>query len=186
MNTPLHRRSLLVACVGVALLSACTDKREAASTDTRGEVKVVFDNDAARNVAVGPNDVRIVSTDGVLILSLIGDTVRIQLSDSLRGAVADNVTKDVGSGDDESGLGKLIAKSVSQVVAGAMGFVVRVPAADVQNLRFENGHIRFDIRNSNNKVNINGDSSKNAIFIESDARRFINAVNARARRNEAM
>ncbi len=170
----------------VMLLLGCTAKVDTSSEDSAGSIKIAFGNEAARDPVLRKGDVRIVSTDGVLVLSLIGDTVRMHLSDSLRNSVGAEITKDVDSSGDKSGLGEMIAKSVSKVVTGAMGFVVRVPATDVQNLRFENGHVRFEIKNNSSKVNMNSKSSQNAIFTESDARRFIDAVKTKAERAVAM
>lgn len=170
----------------VVLLLACTAKVDTSSEDSAGSIKIAFGGDSARDPVLRKGDVRIVSTDGVLVLSLIGDTVRMHLSDSLRNSVGAEITKEVDSSGDKSGLGDMIAKSVSKVVTGAMGFVVRVPATDVQNLRFENGHIRFEIRNNSSKVNMNSKSSQNAVFTEADARRFIDAVKTKAERAVAM
>ena len=180
MRITTHAHHALFAFVGLSFVSGCTAKVETSRNDSAGTVKVAFGNDAARNPELGPKDVRIVSTDGVLVLSLIGDTVRMQLSDSLRNSVGAEITKDVDSSGDKSGIGNLIAKTVSTAVTGAMGFVVRVPATDVKNLRFEDGHIRFDVKNSDSKVKINGDANKNAKFTEADARRFIEAVKKKA------
>ncbi|MBL0170385.1 MAG: hypothetical protein IPP90_06555 [Gemmatimonadaceae bacterium] len=184
---PLLRQSrVLLTLVAISLLPGCTIKDKAPPVDSTGTLKVEFGNEAERNPQLGPNDVRIVSTDGVLVLSLIGDTVRMHLSDSLRNSVGAEITKDIDSSGDQSGIGGLIAKSVSKVVTGAMGFMVRVPATDVQNLRYESGHIRFDLKNSDAKVKLNSDSNRNAVFKEEDARRFIDAVKKRADRAIAM
>ncbi|MEQ1692789.1 MAG: hypothetical protein ABMA00_15975 [Gemmatimonas sp.] len=184
MNTRLGPRRLALAAA--ALLAGCTAKGETPPDDGAESVKVAVFSDAVRNPELGPNDVRIVSTDNVLVLSLIGDTVRMQLSDSLRNSVGSEITKDAGAKGESGGIGGLIAKSVAQVVTGAMGFIVRVPASEVENLRFENGHIRFETKNSERNVKINGDSNRNAVFAEEDARRFIDAVNKRAQRKIAM
>ena len=80
----------------------------------------------------------------------------------------------------------MINKTVSKAVTGALGFMVRVPASEVENLRYEDGHIRFEVRNNDTKVKMKNNNSDNAVFAESDARRFIDAVKKRAERKIAM
>jgi hypothetical protein len=169
------------------VLAACSFKAESTSSSDRDEsVKVTVGVPGNATTAgsteapLAAGDVRIKSTDGVLVLSLIGDTVRFQLSDSLRNSVADEIRKDGDSSGDKSGIAALVTKSVAGVVKTAMGFTVRAAAKDVQNLRYEDGHIRFDIRNSTSKVNVSGDDHKSSTFTEDDAKRFIDAVNAKA------
>ncbi|MEO7520744.1 MAG: hypothetical protein ABIW79_02900, partial [Gemmatimonas sp.] len=59
-----------------------------------------------------------------------------------------------------------------------MGFVVRVPVQDVQNLRYEDGRIKFDVRGGKVNMNTSGNGT-NATFSEPDAKRFIDAVERR-------
>lgn len=144
-------------------------------------MKVAFGNDEAAEPALGPDDVRITSIDGSFVLAVIGDTVRMNLSDSLRNKVKNDIDTSAG---DKSGFGAAIAKSVGTVVSGAMGFVIRVPVNDVQNLRYENGKLRFDVRGGGVKVNTTGTNGGNAEFSEADARRFIEAVERRQRKQD--
>lgn len=170
-HTPL--RPFALCLLGFALVTtAC-----ARDKGTDG-VKVSFGNDSARTTELGEGDVQITSTDGAVIMAVVGDTVRIQLSDSLRQQTAREI--EAGSAKD-GGLGAAITRGVSGVVSSAMGFVVRVPVENVTNLRYENGHLRFDTRGGNVKVNTtsSGNSSDKAEFSEDDARRFIEAVEAR-------
>jgi hypothetical protein len=178
-----HFPIALTALVAALLTSGCTARIGGDESDSKQSVTVVIgDSTAAQGPALGAGDVRIVSTDNVLVLSLIGDTVRMQLSDSLRNSVGAEIAKDA----DTSGLAGMITKSVSKVVTGAMGFMVRVPASEVENLRYEDGHIRFEIRNSDTKVKMKGNNGENAVFAEADAHRFIDAVKKRAARKIAM
>lgn len=170
---------VVCAMIGALLVSACGEKQDK-------EVSVSVGNATAsvKDMPLGEDDVRIVSTDGVLVMSLIGDTVRMQLSDSLRNSIQAEITKD---GDKNGGLAGMITKSVGAAVGSAMGFVVRSPAKDVQDLRYENGHIRFKIRDGNVNVKSDGDSkSNNASFSEADAKKFIDAVKKKASAQEAM
>ena len=124
MRLPSRSHDSLFTLTIVVLLLGCTTKADTSSDDGAGSIKIAFGSDSARDPVLRKGDVRIVSTDGVLVLSLIGDTVRMHLSDSLRNSVGAEITKDVDSSGDKSGLGDMITKSVSKVVTGAMGFVV--------------------------------------------------------------
>lgn len=170
--------------LSASLLGACSFKAEKTS-DGGGDVKIAFGDSATHTTELGPDDVRIVSTDNVLVLTLIGDTVGMQLSDSLRNSVAAEIRKGGENSGDQSGIAAMVTKSVSSVVKGAMGFTMRVDARDVENLRYEDGHIRFDIRNSS-QMKSKGDRGSNAVFSEEDAKRFIDAVNARTKNKVAM
>jgi hypothetical protein len=155
-----------------ALVSGCFGNR-----DDKAPVKVAFNDDSASMPALGPNDVRIVSKDGAFVMAVVGDTVRMQLSDSVRRSVAQTIDT---AADAKSDLGAAITRSVGKVVSSAMGFVVRIPVEDIENLRNENGHLRFDVRGGKVKVEGNTDKSgANAEFSDEDARRFIEAVERR-------
>lgn len=170
-RTPLSHPVLLLAAV---MLTACArDKAE----DT-GNVKVAFGKEETAEPTLGPDDVRITSIDGSFVMAVIGDTVRMNLSDSLRNKVKNDIDTSAG---DKGGFGAAIAKSVGTVVSGAMGFVIRVPVNDVQNLRYENGKLRFDVRGGGVKVNTSDQNGGNAEFTEADAKRFIEAVERRQR-----
>lgn len=124
---------------------------------------------------LGPGDVRVVSTDGAIVLALVGDTVRMRMGDSLTTQVQRKL--DAGA-DSAAGFGGFIARTVKGAVGGAMAeaarFVMRVPVAEVQDLRYENGELK-----------VNGNHHKgmqaNARFTPADAERFMNAVRTRQR-----
>ena len=165
------RRPLLSLLFPLALTVAACGGRD----DNKGAVKVGFGGDSARMPALGPNDVLITSTDGAFVMAVVGDTVRMQLSDSLRKKVALDIDT---SADKDGALAAAITKSVGKVVNTAMGFSVRVPVEDVQNLRYEDGRIRFDVRGGQVNVNTSGNGN-NAKFTEEDAKLFIAAVERR-------
>jgi len=156
------------------LLAACfgRDKEE------KGNVKVAFGHDSTTDVPLGEGDVRIMSIDGSFVMSVVGDSVRMHLSDSLRNSVKSDIDT---SAANEGAFAAAIAKSVGTVVSGAMGFVIRIPVEDVQNLRYENGKLRFDVKGGGIKVNTTDKNGGNAEFTEDDARRFIEAVERRQR-----
>jgi hypothetical protein len=185
-------RSVVQTIVGGAVLFAltvgCTIKSETTVTDdSSGSVKVSMSAAPTESAPLADGDVRITSTDNVLVLSLIGDTVRMQLSDSLRNSVAAEIKNDGADSNDKSGIAAMVTKSVAGVVKSAMGFTVKAAAKDVKNLRYENGHIRFEITNSNTKVRTEGDGqNEKATFTEADAKKFIDAVNKKAANAVAM
>ncbi len=177
-RSPLWRTTLLASVLtSTFALSGCGGRDK---DNEKGNLKVAFGKDEASEPALGPDDVRITSTDGSFVMAVIGDTVRMQLSDSLRNKVKTDIDTSAGK---KGGFGAAIAQSVGKVVNGAMGFVVRVPVNDVQNLRYENGKLRFDVRGGGGiKVN-NSDNGGNAQFSEADAKRFIEAVERRQQRD---
>jgi hypothetical protein len=149
--------------------------------------------DSARALPLGEDDVAVTSTDNTVVLALIGDTVRMQLSDSLRRSVAAGVDSSI---TNETGaLGGMIARTVGKTVAGAMGFVVRVPVQEVENVRYEDGRIRFE-SHGNVKFSMDGrpgranggddhgEKGSGARFSEEDGRRFVEAVKERQARRE--
>lgn len=160
--------------LSLAFAAACGGKDK----ERKADVKVGFGGDSARMPALGPDDVLVTSTDGAFVLAVVGDTVRMQLSDSLRGKVARDLDT---SASKEGGIGAAITRSVGKVVNGALGFTVRVPVQDVENLRYEDGRIRFDIRGSTSHVNTSGNGN-NAKFTEEDAKLFMDAVKAKQRK----
>jgi hypothetical protein len=184
MRSPRRLAALLPLVTAVTLgagLVAC-------SIGGDDETRVSFSSsDTARALALGEGDVAVTSTDNAVVLALVGDTVRMQLSDSLRRSVAADVdsslTKETGA------LGGMIARTVGKTVAGAMGFVVRIPVQEVENVRYEDGRIRFESEGnvkfsmgdrSNRSNRTDGDEKgSGARFSEQDGRRFVEAVRAR-------
>jgi len=130
-------------------------------------------------------DVRITSTDGAIVLAVLGDSVIMQLGDSIREHVKSELATEA---KNESGFAGAIIGAVGSVVNTALGFTVAVPAEEVQDLKFENGRLEFRI-NDNAQMQVQGDSSSGedrgdgGRFAPADAERFIVAVrNAQARR----
>ncbi|MDF1504643.1 hypothetical protein [Roseisolibacter sp. H3M3-2] len=170
-------RPLLLASVVVAsVLAACS------GGGALGDVNVDMSGDsAARAFTLAEGDVAITSTEGVAVLALVGDTVRLQLSDSLRAHVRAEVDSQAG---EAGAIGGMIAGAVGRVVGGAMGFVVRLPVEDVENVRYEDGHVRFESRrNAKFSFGTDGDGGdgKGMRFSEADGQRFVEAVKQRQR-----
>ncbi len=162
-------RSLVVVLAAVGLGVAC-------SRGDRGPA-VSFDASAsATDMPLGPEDVRVTSTDGALTLSLVGDTVRMQLGDSLRRAVQQQL--DTASGD---GVGAMITRSVGGIVGSAMRFVASAPVQSIENVRYEDGHIRLESRgDGRSKFSMSGKGNgEDARFTPADGERFVAAVRRR-------
>jgi hypothetical protein len=174
------RRSLSAALLLVALV-AC-------SRGDDSDIKVSFPKPAAAAAPVdpldaeplGPGDVRVTSTDGAIVLALIGDSVRFQLSDSLRNSVKEKIDS---AADSSGGIGAMITRSVSGVVSSAMGFVVRIPVSDIQDIRYEDGRIEFETRGKNNShFSMSGKGKggeDHGRFSPADGQRFVDAVKRR-------
>lgn len=159
----------------------------AACGGSDNNVDVQFSSKTEEVAEANAGDVKITSTDGALVLAVISDSVVIQLSDSLRQSVADSVKRET---KDAGGVGAIISNAVTAAVSTAMGFKVRVPARNVENLRYENGELHFDVKGG--MVNLNTSNEKNSSnanggrFAEADARRFIDAVKAAQARQPEM
>lgn len=162
-----HTRFLLAA---VAATAACSHR------DSSG-AGVAFGDSAAAAAAIaplGPGDARVTSTDGAIILTLVGDTVRMQLGDSLRRSVQRQLDT---AG---SGIGGMITRSVSGIVGSAMAFVASIPVASIEDIHYEDGRIEIGSRNGNSKFSMNGKGNNaNARFSPEDGERFVAAVKAR-------
>lgn len=147
-----------------------------------GDVNVAFSDDsAARALSLGEGDVAITSSEGVAVLALVGDTVRLQLSDSMRARVRTEVDS---SAEDAGAIGRMIGRAVGSAVGGAMGFVVRLPVEDVENVRYEDGAVRFESRrNASFSFGTEGDGGerKGLRFAAADGERFVEAVKQRQR-----
>ena len=122
---------------------------------------------------LGPGDVRVVSTDGALVLAVIGDTVRARLGDS----VVRKVEREMAAGADTAGFGGFVARTVKGAVSGAMSaashFALRVPVAEIRDVEYHDGRLRFRTGPKNTTT---------ARLNAEDAERFIAAVRARQQR----
>jgi hypothetical protein len=168
-------RSFRLPALAVAL-AACS------AGGAVGDVDVAFSDDsAARALTLGEGDVAITSSEGVAILALVGDTVRLQLSDSLRTRVRSEVDSSTG---DAGAIGAMIGRAVGSAVGGAMGFVVRLPVEDVENVRYEEGAVRFESRRNASfsfGTGRDGGEGKGLRFAAADGERFVEAVKQRQR-----
>jgi len=163
--------------------------------DSGSRVSLRGDSTAMEPLADG--DVRITSTDGALMLAVIGDSVVIQMSDSVRQAVRSDIQSEAANA---GRLGAMIGNAVGAAVNAALGITIRVPAENITNLRYENGNLRFDVdggpnvkvessdgNSGNDSLNtISNGKNNGGAFSEADAMRFIEAVQAAQARRTAM
>jgi hypothetical protein len=171
----------MVRTSGIALFALLA---LAACGNQDSKVAVEFGSNRREAAPLDEGDVKVTSTDGALVLAVIGDSVVMQLSDSLRESVRAEVGK---SADDAGALGATIAKAVGSAVGTAMGVTVRVPAEAVNDLRYENGELRFDVKGSHVNMTSSGKHSGNGgKFSERDAQAFIDAVRAAQARAKVM
>ena len=113
-------------------------------------------------------------------MSLVRDTIAVHLSAAtLKKAHAD-IDKDMDTTSDEfGGLGAFIKKTVKSTVGKALAYSVTVPISDVNDARYEDGRMEFDMRH---KPRINFDNIKTdkrpllESFSPDDSRRFVAAV----------
>ena len=168
------RPHVLAAAAALAAATAC-------GRGDRSAVKVSFDaSDSAAAVAaatpLGAGDVRVRSTDGAVILALVGDSVRMQLSDSLRNKVKQDLDT-----SKKDGFAGLITRSVSGIVTNAMGFVVRIPVREIEDARYEDGQIKLTTKGGKSNFSMGGghDGRDHTAFSEADGERFVAAVKAR-------
>jgi hypothetical protein len=161
-------RVLLPALGAVTLLAAC---------ERDPDPVTIRSGDDAVGAFAGAT-VSITSTDGVMRLAVVGDSVVMALSDSLRQSVTDKMQTSEG---DRSGLGKAIVGVVGAAVNKALGTAITVPATAVRELRYENGELRFELDGNHIQINARdsaGGKQKGSggRFSEADALEFIEAV----------
>jgi|GEM_PF-2098747 len=181
--------ALLAACGGDKTESNSEFGVESASESSASGDGVRVTTGANDSTALADADVQITSTDGSITLAVLHDSVVMQLSDSLRQSVKDQVDSSTSSAGDGMGaaLAKVVGSAVSAAVSSAMGIAVKAPAAQVKELRYENGRLFFKVEGSNVKFNTKGDgNSDGAPFTEADAKRFIDAVDAAKARTSNM
>jgi hypothetical protein len=173
-----------LAIGGLLLAAACSrgsdgDERRAQSRDENADARVTMSRSTER--ALGPGDVRIVTTDNGIDLALIGDSISTGLSQSALAKVrAETDTSKVSSG----GFAGDIEKMVKGKVQSAIGTRVSFPISAVRDVRYENGRIVFDWNGGSpgvfDNTKINGKPLL-ASFAPADAEQFVDAVRARKR-----
>jgi hypothetical protein len=179
----------------LAIACGSGDKAEPSSSSVETNSK-----ENGVRVATGANDslnladadVRIHSVDGAITLAVLRDSVVMQLSDSVRAKVKQEMDSSMRSATSDGGVGAAIANvvgsAVSAAVNSAMSIAVHAPASAVSDLRYENGRLHFKVKGDNVSINSSGkgNDKDGAMFDEADARRFIDAVEKAKARSIAM
>ena len=131
--------------------------------------------------SLGPGDLRIYNTDSTIDLVLAGDKLLAGLS--LKTVEEIKAKLDTSASKDRSGIGGSISSIVKRSVAGAIGTHAAFPLAEVRDLRYVDGQVRFDWTDGRERpifenANINGRKASKS-FREEDVQRLIAAVRAR-------
>jgi hypothetical protein len=160
--------------VGVALvaaplvLGACRGETRRSGMRDAG----IVDRDTTR--PVGPGDIRIVSTDSTIELSMIGDSVITGLAAKALAKV--NAETDTGAVTG-TGLTAKLEKLVKSSVQSALNKQLTFPMSSVGDVRFDAGRLEFfDTGGKRMAVfgeNRSNSGSRGGMFSEKDAQAFI-------------
>lgn len=129
--------------------------------------------------ALQPGDVRIVSRDGNVSVTLQGDRILTGLSPEKVAEVRAKLEESAAR--DTSGLGAGIAQMVKKTVADNISRQLAYPIADVSDVTHEDGRIVLHMKDGKTtrlfeSTNVDGERPR---FSEDDARGFIEAFRAR-------
>jgi len=129
---------------------------------------------------LGPGDIRIASQDSSLELAIIGDSIVAGFGQRVHEKIARETDTSKVNGD---GMSASIEKFVKGTVASALNHDMMFPVAEISDVRYEDGFIRF-YDNKGNRMNMFEQSRRDrddekTRFSEADANAFINAFKAR-------
>jgi hypothetical protein len=134
--------------------------------------------DATR--ALGPNDIRVATTDSMLEVALIGDSVIAGLGPAAREKIKAATDTSAIAG---TGFGASIERMVKSTVAGVLDHELEVPISEITDVQYENGMLVFyDRRGKRMQINNKGKGGEPSRFTESDAQAFIAAFRAKSHR----
>ena len=129
---------------------------------------------------LGPGDLQIFNSDSTVDLILQGNRILAGLSpqmvDKIKSKMAESKNRDT------SGLGGLIASTVTSTIASTIGTHAVYMLSDIRDLRYEDGNIIIEKRDGGETQlfhNVHVDKGETKGFPEADAQRFIEAVRAR-------
>ncbi len=166
------RTAYLAAAVCLAAASACSHSR---------------DSERASKAAVERNDeIAITTRDGKVVLALTSaNTVAMRLSDSLRHYVTEEIAKEFANDSADTRFGRWIQRTTANLVTKGIGFELSVPVTEIEDVRYEDGELRFEYR-SNRKLRFNAfkndGRSPLSEFPAEEAERFAEAVRAKISR----
>jgi hypothetical protein len=166
--------------VGVALVAiplvfgACRAETRREGIRNAGFV----DRDSTRRL--GPGDIRIVSTDSAVELSMIGDTVITGLGVKALAKIRAETDTGAVTG---TGFSAKLEKMIKSGVQSALNKQLTFPVSTVGDVKFDSGKLEF-FDNGGKRMAVFGDSgssgsSRGGMFSESDAQAFIAAFRAK-------
>jgi hypothetical protein len=173
----MHSASVLSVTLAATLVTAACNRHDPEADRGATTQRAAY----ASDTTLRAGDVRIVDVDGGVELALIGDSISGGLSQQTVAKVKRETDSSTVKG---SGFGASIEKLVKSSVASALATRITIPVADVTDIRYEDGAIRIETRNSkerlfeHTKVN---DRRAMESFRPDDARRFVDAVRERKR-----
>jgi hypothetical protein len=131
--------------------------------------------------SIESNDQLAITTrDGNVVLALTkAKTVAMRLSDSLRQHVNGEVAREFGRDSSETAFGRWIQRTTANLVTKGMALELSIPLDEVEDVRYEDGEIRFEYR-SHRKFKFDSfkrdGHSAMTDFESDDAERFVAAV----------
>lgn len=180
------RPNVLLLAAALCSLAACGGDEAPATNETPPGANAPprTPEVVAAGQPAGPDSMTIVSRDGNVYLTLLRDTVSMRLSEKLLAEVRQKIeqqTAESGGG----GLGGVIGRAVTGAVQQALKTDIARPVSEIEDVRYENGAIRFRYTGnwamSFEKVDVNERPALEA-FTPEDAQRFVAAVQAAKQR----
>lgn len=131
--------------------------------------------------AIERNDqIAITTRDGNVVLALTkSNAIAMRLSDSLRQHVDAEIAKDFARDKAESALGRWVQRTTATLVSKGMGMEFTMPVTEIEDVRYEDGEIRFEYR-SERRLKFHSFKSDGRSpmteFAPEDAERFVEVV----------
>lgn len=170
-----------IVVAAALVVAACSSKPAERAKDEAPDGGVTLSKSTvpASDDSLRAGDVRIVATNGGIDLALVGDSISTGLSPSALQKVHDETDTAKVAG---TGFGASIEKMVKGTVQGAVGTRVSFPVSAVREARYDGEKIVFEWEGEPRKIfdNTKVDGKPLlASFAPEEARRFVDAVNAR-------
>ena len=168
-----HRHALL-ALAFVTALAACRGREHGG----------VYSSDFVRDttpITLGPGDVLITNRDTSMDLALVGDRVVLKFSDKVAHQIRQDL--DTSTADTSSRFGALIERTVKRGVGSMLQRRIEIPLADIDSASYDGSRIRLSYNGRRHPslegFRTDGKQPVMETFRPEDARRFVQAVNAR-------
>ena len=172
----------VVAALSIATgVAACSGGERSRASDSATKSVEAVPPSPTSGAASRPagDSVGIINRTGAVLLSVARDSVSMGFSPATIAKVR-RETDTTGSG---SGFGAMIERTVKSGVQTMLSTRIMVPLADIENVRYEDGTIKFDYRTPPRGMKLEDIKIDNEpalqSFREEDARRFVEAVRAR-------